>query len=87
MTTADVIAEAIVEAVLTRLDRLDDWPPVLDTQQAAALLQVTEDTVQREAAAGRLPACKVGRAWRFSRDELLNLIAGRDQRPTLKAVS
>jgi excisionase family DNA binding protein len=43
---------------------------VLTTKQAAELLQLSEHTVKVKAAAGELPASKVGRQWRFMRDEL-----------------
>ena len=49
---------------------------VLTAEEAAQLLRVSTKTVLRQANAGALPCCKVGRAWRFSRAELLDFVAG-----------
>jgi excisionase family DNA binding protein len=46
-------------------------PEVLTTRQAAELLQLSVETIKAQAAAGMLPAAKVGREWRFSRRQLL----------------
>lgn len=42
-------------------------PDVLTAEECAALLRVSVDTVRREVRAGRLPARRVGREFRFSR--------------------
>ena len=46
-------------------------PEVLTARQAAELLQISVDTLKSHAAAGMLPAAKVGREWRFSHRKLL----------------
>ena len=51
-------------------------PDVLNRTQAAELLALNPETIARLARAGKLPARKVGRAWRFSRRRLLAWIAG-----------
>jgi excisionase family DNA binding protein len=50
---------------------------ILTTRQAAALLQVTERTVKVQAALGKIPACKVGQGWRFSREALIAHVSGK----------
>ena len=54
--------EATVEA--------DRFPPVMTVDQVAAYLQVSKRTVYNMAAAGDLPAAKVGDQWRFYRPEI-----------------
>ena len=49
---------------------------ILNTQEAAELLRVTPRTVKQLAAAGKIPARKVGRGWRFSRAALLEHVEG-----------
>ena len=43
---------------------------ILTIRQVADYLKVTERTIYRLAAAGKIPAFKVGGTWRFSRAEL-----------------
>lgn len=47
-----------------------DFPPVMTVDQVAAYLQVSKRTVYNMAAAGDLPAAKVGDQWRFYRPEI-----------------
>ena len=49
---------------------------VLDGDGAVALLSVSAVTVRKLAAAGKLPARKVGRAWRFHRPTLMRWLEG-----------
>jgi len=53
----------------------------LSTEETAAWLGVPRYTVEREAREGRLPARKVGRAWRFSRTAILEHFRGSDAHP------
>lgn len=46
------------------------FPPVMTVDQVAAYLQVSKRTVYNMAAAGDLPAAKVGDQWRFYRPEI-----------------
>jgi excisionase family DNA binding protein len=50
-------------------------PDVLTVEQLAQLLQVEEKTVRALAAKGELPARKLGRQWRFSREAVLEWLA------------
>ena len=43
---------------------------ILTIRQVADYLKVTERTIYRLAAAGKIPAFKVGGTWRFSRAEI-----------------
>ena len=52
---------------------------VLDVQEAADLLGVSVWTMRDAANKGEVPARKVGRAWRFSRQALLEWLEGGDR--------
>ena len=52
-----------------------DPPEVMNAEQAAQFLQITEDTVIELAEAGKLPGRKLGTAWRFSRGALVSWLA------------
>ena len=55
----------------------DEFPLVLTTEEAAALLRVHINTIKKMCNEGRLPANKVGRDWRILRDELREYLQGR----------
>lgn len=44
--------------------------PLITAERAAELLQLHPKTVKRLAAAGSIPAMKIGRVWRFRESEL-----------------
>ncbi|MGA2593632.1 MAG: helix-turn-helix domain-containing protein [Bryobacteraceae bacterium] len=46
------------------------FEPLLDTQEAAMLLQVHPKTLQKMARAGRVPSHRIGDLWRFRASEL-----------------
>jgi excisionase family DNA binding protein len=53
---------------------------ILTTAQAAEFLQLSIQSVKARARAGTLPAARIGREWRFSRQQLLDWIeAGGDR--------
>jgi excisionase family DNA binding protein len=54
---------------------VDHRKEVLNVKEAAQLLEVSVWTVRDAAHRGELPARKVGRAWRFSRQALLDYLA------------
>lgn len=56
--------------------RVPQDPEILDSQQAAVALGVSERLVLRLAREARIPGQKVGRSWRFSRSALRNYLAG-----------
>lgn len=53
-------------------DETDTVPDVLTVPEVARLLRVDAATVYRLASAGRLPAAKVGRTWRFLRSDAID---------------
>lgn len=46
----------------------------LTTEEAAAYLRVSQQTIWRWCKDGRLPAFQIGRVWRIRKDELEELI-------------
>lgn len=50
----------------------DEMPVLLDTNQAAAILNVTPRTVTRMCEQGKLKAVRVMSLWRINRDALLD---------------
>lgn len=56
--------------VRPQLTKRVNWPLLLTVQETADLLRVDPDTVRRLARQRELPAVKVGKEWRFSRDEV-----------------
>jgi excisionase family DNA binding protein len=59
-------------------------PPLLDSGQAAAILNVPQSWIAAEARAGRIPHVRLGRYVRFSRDELIAWCDGRSVGPRIK---
>lgn len=55
-----------------------ELPDVLTVEQAAELLQLSSKTLKRLAQAGRVPGRRVGNQWRFSRQALMDWLAGKD---------
>lgn len=53
--------------------------PVYNVEEAAEFLGVSTWTVREQARGGRLPANKVGREWRFSREALEEYLRGNDK--------
>lgn len=59
-------------------------PPLLDSVQAAAILNVPRSWIAAEARAGRIPHVRLGRYVRFNRDELIAWCEGRAAGPRPK---
>ncbi len=55
-----------------------ELPDVLTVEQAAELLQLSTKTLKRLSQAGRVPGRRVGNQWRFSRQALMDWLAGKD---------
>ena len=51
-------------------DQVGELPVVMTIDQVSAYLQVGKRTVYAMAAAGEIPAAKVGEQWRFFRPEI-----------------
>jgi excisionase family DNA binding protein/YgiT-type zinc finger domain-containing protein len=65
---------------LIRATELDvDQPEVMNVEEVADLLRVSTQTVYNLARSGKLPAVKIGREWRFRRDEILAVLSKEHQ--------
>ncbi len=53
----------------------DESSPILTIEEAADLLKIPVSSVYKLAQAGKIPAQKVGRHWRFHRQTLIQWIA------------
>ncbi|NLJ61599.1 MAG: helix-turn-helix domain-containing protein [Firmicutes bacterium] len=51
----------------------------MNAEEVADLLRVSNQTVYNLARSGKLPAAKVGREWRFRRDEILAVLSNGSQ--------
>lgn len=51
---------------------------VLTVKEAAALLRISAYTVRELARTGKIPARKVGKEWRFTRESLMRWLEGQD---------
>ena len=59
----------------------------LTPEQAAEMLNLSTYTIRAYARHGIIPANKVGRAWRFSRDDLVEWVQAKRQSPSPPASS
>lgn len=82
-----------LDALLESLRQLEEPDEVLDVRQASKLLKIGVNEVRGLARAGRLPAAKIGRGWRFSRRDLLkwmrqqtraNMAQAKEDRPGME---
>lgn len=53
-----------------------ECPEILTLQQAAAMLQISERTIQRMLKKGEIPGTQIGGQWRFDREQLRALVRG-----------
>jgi excisionase family DNA binding protein len=58
---------------------------VLNAEEAAEFLGVNPYTVRQKARLGEMPGRKVGKEWRFSRQALLQWLAGEDSHSKARA--
>ena len=56
------------------------YPPFMNALEVAELLRVSQETVKRHARAGKLPTVSGLRSWRFPRDQLFAVLAGKHDR-------
>ena len=57
---------------------------ILTPSNVAALLKIHIQTVYRLAAEGKIPGNRIGRSWRFSRADILELISNNQTKPPSK---
>ncbi len=72
-----LVVEALREALADRpaASSAAEW---LDTASAAELLGVNPRTITKRAAAGEIPASRIGKLWRFRRSDLERLLVRSD---------
>jgi len=63
----------------------DNRPEVLNVKEVADLLRVTEQTVYNMIRDGRLKAVKMGREWRFMRQDIESILNPDNEEGTLAA--
>lgn len=69
--------EALIKrAVREALDHRTEPMEWLNSKAAATLLGISTRTLTKRAAAGEVPAHRIGRLWRFSRAELERCLTG-----------
>ncbi len=54
----------------------DEYPEIMNVSEVADLLRVSNQTIYNLVKSGQLPATKIGREWRFSREKILQILAG-----------
>ena len=65
-----------VGGTATTPDDVHDLPMVLRVSEVAEVLRVDPDTVYSMVHRGELPVIRVGRVFRFSRDQLMQFVEG-----------
>ncbi len=55
-----------------------EYPPILTTQDVADLMSMNVQEVRRLVREGRIPARRIGKAYRFFRDELVIWLYNRE---------
>lgn len=53
-----------------------ELPEIMNVEEVADLLRVSSQTVYNLVKQGKLPATKIGREWRFSRDAVVGIMNG-----------
>lgn len=57
----------------------DEYPEIMNVEEVADFFRVSNQTIYNMLRAGKLPAVKVGREWRFPRDKIKALIFQQNQ--------
>jgi excisionase family DNA binding protein/YgiT-type zinc finger domain-containing protein len=52
----------------------DEYPEIMNVEEVADFFRVSNQTIYNMLRAGKLPAVKVGREWRFPRDKIKELV-------------
>lgn len=63
---------------LSNLEK-DQQPEVLNVEEVADLLKVSEQTVYNMIKDGRLKAVKVGREWRFMKQDIMSILSDNEE--------
>lgn len=59
---------------------MTDTPDIMTIREVAEYLRLTEKTAYRFALEGKIPGFKVGAAWRFRREDIVNWIIEQSKR-------
>ena len=65
----------LMQSLIRGTMSLEDYPQIMNVEEVADLLRVSSQTVYNLARAGKLPAVKVGREWRFDREKVLEALS------------
>lgn len=57
----------------------NEYPEIMNVEEVADFFRVSNQTIYNMLRAGKLPAVKVGREWRFSRDKIKALVFKQEQ--------
>jgi excisionase family DNA binding protein/YgiT-type zinc finger domain-containing protein len=64
----------IMQSLIRGTSAAEPLPEVMNIEEVADLLRVSTQTIYTLARLGKLPATKIGREWRFSRNKVLELL-------------
>ncbi len=64
----------MVQELSRALSEMTEKPEILDVSRVADLLRVSIQTVYNQVKAGKLPAVKIGREWRFTRSAVMQML-------------
>ncbi|MEW6228459.1 MAG: helix-turn-helix domain-containing protein [Bacillota bacterium] len=65
----------IMHGLVRAATDLGEYPEIMNVEEVADLLRVSTQTVYNLTRKGELPATKVGREWRFSREKIMKKLA------------
>lgn len=57
----------------------DEYPEIMNVEEVADFFRVSNQTIYNMLRAGKLPAVKVGREWRFPRDKIKAMVFEQEQ--------
>jgi len=66
----------MMQALIDGMSSDKEPPEIMNVEEVSDLLRVSSQTVYNMARQGKLPATKVGREWRFSREGIRRLVSG-----------
>lgn len=66
------VVESTVDARVKSILEGTRYPEIMSSSQAAEYLGVDVQTIRRQALAGKLPSLKIGRSYRFRKQDLLS---------------
>ena len=59
--------------------KTNEYPEIMNVEEVADFFRVSNQTIYNMLRAGKLPAVKVGREWRFSRDKIKAIVFEQEQ--------